>query len=134
MRLPIRLRLTLAYAVSSAVILAALGAFIFALVSRDLTASTDLGLRSRAQTVVNTIARQDYGVATTGGSLIDNDEAFTQVIDGNGTIIAASSHGSGVSSVLSPAGPRGMTEPTFFVRRLPAVDSDPMRLLAVPTT
>src|SRR5215475_378750 len=134
MRLPIRVRLTLAYAASSAVVLAALGAFIFGLVSRDLTASTDLGLRSRAQAVVNTIARQDYGVATSGGSLNDNDEAFTQVIDGNGTVIAASSHGSGVSSVLSPASLHGMSEPTFFIRRLPAVDSDPMRLLAVPAT
>src|SRR5262249_43947568 len=117
MRLPIRVRLTLAYAASSAVVLAALGAFIFRLVSRALTPSTDPGVRSRPQGGWHNISRADYGVTAGAGPLIDNDEAYTKVIVGTGTIIAASSPGSGVPSVLSPAGPRGMTEPTFFVRR-----------------
>jgi two-component system, OmpR family, sensor kinase len=132
MTLPIRTRLTLVYAAGAAVILAAFSVFVYALVRYDLTQTVDLGLRSRAQTILDAADRGDLGAATGRGPLADTDEAFSQVIDQRGVVIAASDPAGGA---LPPVvdGAR-LTRPTFFDKMIPAIDSAPLRLLAVPGT
>jgi two-component system OmpR family sensor kinase len=62
-RLPIRLRLTLAFAAGTAVVLAALGAFLYLRLAHDLTAAIDMDLRSRGQLVVAAVRARGAGPA-----------------------------------------------------------------------
>ena len=63
--MPIRLRLTLAFAIAMALILVVLGGVAYVRFTSDLLGAVDMGLRSRAQVVVDA-----------NGPLIDPDEAF----------------------------------------------------------
>ena len=89
-RIPLRLRLTLAFAVGMAAVLFALGFVLHAMFERDLTRGIDMQLRSRAQVILAAIARQDPSVILAGGNLIDADEAFAQVLSGAGRILDTS--------------------------------------------
>src|SRR5689334_20738613 len=92
MRLPLRLRLTLVFAVGMALVVAGLGAFAYFRTKSDLVASVDAGLRSRAQVLVNSVSRNtDLGGVLVEGKLIDPDEAFAQVLDASGRIVDTSS-------------------------------------------
>jgi heavy metal sensor kinase len=74
-RLPLRIRLTLAFAVAMAVVLAILGAFLYVRVRDALDEQLNQSLRTRAQAA---------GVAGPGRRVGD-DEGFVQVLDGNTT-------------------------------------------------
>jgi two-component system OmpR family sensor kinase len=130
MRLPLRLRVSLAFAVSVAAVLAGLGVFVYLRLGAELQHEVDLDLRSRAGLI--TAAAADRGVVTLDahGSLIDQDEAFAQVLTADGTIVEASS-----AVRRSPMVPRRIvahiTAPTFVTRRVEGV-GDPARLLATP--
>ena len=58
-RIPLRLRLTLAFAVGMAVVLFVLGVVLHDRFEADLTNSIDMNLRSRAQVIVAAIDRRD---------------------------------------------------------------------------
>jgi two-component system, OmpR family, sensor kinase len=73
-RLPLRVRLTLAFAVAMAVVLAVLGAFLYVRVRGTLDEQIDQSLRSRAQTAAIAGA----------GPRVGDDEGFVQVL-GEGT-------------------------------------------------
>jgi two-component system OmpR family sensor kinase len=130
-RIPVRLRLTLAFAVGVAVVLFALGFLIHARFEADLTRGIDMELRSRAQVILAAIARQDPSVVLAAGNLIDPDEAFAQVLTPSGRIVDTSA---GVASapLLEVAALGSAADgPTSFTTRVEGVD-DPVRLLAVP--
>jgi two-component system OmpR family sensor kinase len=131
MTLPLRVRLTLAFALGMVLVLSGLGAFVYVRVGRDLLASTDLGLRSRAQVLVDSIGRRGSVLAGASGSLIDPDESFAQVLDPSGGVVDSSSEAT-KAPLLPPTSLRSVTEATFFVRSVPSIDTDPVRLLAVP--
>jgi heavy metal sensor kinase len=131
--LPLRVRLTLAFAVGMALVLSALGAFVYWRVGQDLLASVDLSLRARAQIVVAGIHTGTSGIIESSGSLIDSDESFAQVLDATGHVVAASSPA--LSTPLLARGTLGtLTGPRFLVRVVPRIDVDPIRLLVVPLT
>src|SRR5207248_7772879 len=91
MRLPLRLRVTLAFAACMAILLSALGAFVYVRVASDLTNAIDLDLRSRAQVLIGAVhARDPSLVRESHGSLIDPDEAFAQVLDRKSTRLNSS--------------------------------------------
>ena len=130
MRIPLRLRLTVVFAIAMAILLVAVGAFVYLRVSSDLLASVDAGLRSRAQVILDAASRVDArSVVTAEGKLIDPDEAFAQVLDASGAIVEASSAVSD-AALLSPSEVRSIVDPTFITRQLDPSD-DPVRLLAV---
>src|SRR4051794_21857661 len=54
-RLPVRLRLTLAFSLGMATVLAALGAFLYMRLATDLLNATDLDLRARAGVIVTSL-------------------------------------------------------------------------------
>jgi heavy metal sensor kinase len=129
----LRLRLTVVFALGTALVLAGLGWFLYVRLGSDLMNSLDLSLRTRAQDVQGALARDDPGVLSGRGSLVDPDEAFVQIVDRSGTIEAGSTNTLGVALVGTSAlvGVRG---PTSFTRTIPAIDADPVRLLVVPSS
>jgi two-component system OmpR family sensor kinase len=77
--LPIRLRLTFVFAAAMAMVLAAMGSFVFFRVGRALEASVDQGLRAQAFEAQSRVDRgrpfveRDIGEGTTYGQLIGSD-------------------------------------------------------------
>jgi two-component system, OmpR family, sensor kinase len=131
MSLPVRVRVTLAFAVAMAFVLAALGGFVYWRLGRDLLATLDLSLRSRAQVIVTAIAEHRPTFVGSTGSLIDVDEAFAQVLDGSGGVIEASSPKL-QTSLLSGAEAGSIKGPRFADREIQSIDTDPLRILIVP--
>jgi signal transduction histidine kinase len=129
--MPLRVRLTLSFAVGLSAVLAGLGVFVYSSVGRDLMAAVDLGLRGRVQALTGQIEARGSGPIVSAGPLIDADEAFAQVVDANGRLIQANAALSS-SPLLPPTAFASIEEPTFFVRTIP--DADPIRVLVVPMT
>jgi two-component system OmpR family sensor kinase len=127
MRLPIRLRLALAFAVGMAVVLACLGTFLYVRLGTELLASIDLGLRGRAQIVEAGIPDGSFTDQPSG--LSDPDEAFAQVLDPSGAILESSPEVADAPLV----GPADLhfRGPTFVNRAVRGLE-DPARLLVVP--
>jgi len=132
MRAPLRLRLTVVFAAGMAVVLAGFGWFVYFRVGRDLMASVDLGLRARAQVIEGALGEHPSAAIEASGGLIDPDESFAQILDGGGRIVQSSSAAAS-APLLLPETLGAIRGPTFLVRSLPAIDTDPLRLLAVPT-
>lgn len=127
---PLRLRLTLAFALSVALVLAGLAVFLYARMSVELRRNIDFGLRSRAGVVTTALAERGAAPVNSGRSLIDPDEAFAQVLDRTGRIIDTSS-AVGRAPLLPAGTVRHLHRPTFISRPLSDV-GDPTRLLAAP--
>jgi two-component system, OmpR family, sensor kinase len=130
MRVPLRARLTLAFAAGMAVVLGAFGAFLYLRVAHDLLAGIDMQLRSRAQVLVGAIRDRQPGLIGAEGSLIDPDEAFAQVLTPADRIVDSSSAVRG-RPMLTEREVASLRGPRFVSTRVQGVD-DPARLLAVP--
>jgi heavy metal sensor kinase len=87
MSMPIRTRLTLVSAVMIAIVLAAAGSFLYLRLRSDLLQAVDDGLRSRADALLGT---NGVLVAPAATTLSESDEAFAQVIDTDGNVLASS--------------------------------------------
>jgi two-component system OmpR family sensor kinase len=133
MRLPIRARLTLVSTALMAVVLAALGAFLYLRFRADLIDAVDAGLRSRAETLVGR-AGEAEAVLGGDGTLIEAEEAFAQVLDTSGRVLDSSpAVGSGP---LLDAGDLGnLDDARLFQVSVPTEEETvPARLLAVPAS
>jgi heavy metal sensor kinase len=128
MRLPIRARLTLVSGALLAVVLIALGSFVFLRMQAELIAAVDAGLRSRADVL---LARIGEGGLVGGGALVEGDEAFAQLLDANGRVIQ-SSDGLTDEPLLEPDAVEG----EIVVGRPVATEEEtvPARLLVVTVT
>jgi heavy metal sensor kinase len=84
-RIPIRLRLTLAFALVSAVVLAALGYFVYARFDSELSDQIDQSLRAHGDDIAALVARNDL---STRRSLLGREESFAQVLTTDGAIYA----------------------------------------------
>jgi two-component system OmpR family sensor kinase len=130
-RLPIRVRLTLQFAIGAAAVLTAIGAFVYVRTGADLLAATDAGLRSRADVIVADVRASGPSVASVTATLIEPDEAFAQVADGRtGSILQSSPIVEGQPLLPAPV-IRSLARPQLFDRRLQGID-DITRVLAVP--
>ena len=130
LRIPLRVRLTLAFAAGMAVVLAGVAAFVYVNLRDDLLASVDSGLQSRAQVIAANAIRADNSLG--GGRrrhLIDPDEAFAQVLAPSGRIIETTP-GVARAPLMSGADLAARSEPTFVDRRPRGLESS--RLLVVP--
>ncbi|KAA0273287.1 MAG: HAMP domain-containing protein [Acidobacteria bacterium] len=102
-RLPIRTRVTLAFSGVMAVLLAALGLFIYLRYESQLNETIEQGLRSRAAEA-GAAALADGGPRlgrSGGGSLVEPDESFAQLVSASGRVVDASPH-VGTEPVLDP--------------------------------
>ncbi len=101
-RLPIRVRLTAAFAAATALVLIAAAAFVYVQLRADLDESVDSALEARATAVAAS------GVAA--GVAGDAEDGFAQVQSRDGRVIEAA------------GGARGPVEPVSGDRRVPGID------------
>jgi heavy metal sensor kinase len=130
-RLPIRLRLTLFFAVAMAIVLGALGFVVYSRVSDDLGHALDLELRSRAQDLSALVLRGG-SLRRTGGQFIEHGETFAEVVTTDGRVLD-STPSIGSHLLLPPVAVAEARRTPIFVNRpsVPGLD-EPARMLAVP--
>ena len=88
--LPIRWRLTAAFAAAMALLISGLSGFVYARTGADLLDAVDAGLRSRAELLATDV--QKHGPRLTGArpTLIESDEVFAQIATAAGRITQSS--------------------------------------------
>jgi signal transduction histidine kinase len=121
-RLPIRLRVTLAFAVAMALVLAATGVFLYLRLGSALDGTIDQSLRARA-TDVGALVRR-------GDSLGKEGEGITQVLDPRGAVLAATP-GLGRPLLTTEEISRASREAVTIERSVPNSDES-ARILATP--
>jgi two-component system OmpR family sensor kinase len=108
-RLPIRVRLSLAFAAAMAVVLAALGAFLYFQLRHSLDEQIEASLRAQAD-------------AAAAGAVVQREESLAQVLDADGEVIRGF-----VRPLAEPA-----RQEHFVDREVAGLDDNPYRLLVVP--
>ena len=131
-RIPIRLRVTIAFTGAMALVLIATGLFLYFRLEARLDESIDNGLRSRA-TEASALVRTSGGLeASHEAPLIEPDESFAQVLTTSGQIVDSTPQLRGSHALDPPQLVRASSSPTFFDRSgLPGIEAT-ARLLAVP--
>ena len=134
-RLPIRLRLTLAFAAAMALVLAGTGAFVYLRMENALNSSVDQGLRSRASDLTALVRQSDEGLTQAGHSpLTERGENIAQIVGPNGSVIDGTPRFR-TRSLLSAAERRRALRGTLFLERPHMAGFDaPVRLLAAPAS
>ena len=114
-RLPIRVRLTAAFAAAMVVVLAAAGLFVYLRLKDDLDESIAMGLNTRVAAVA------DSGSAAAGAAG-DAEEGFAQLLTRDGSVVDSS--GGLRGEALSPAELQRASsgEELSFERRLPGIE------------
>jgi heavy metal sensor kinase len=129
-RLPIRLRLTLVFTLTMAVVLLLAGWLVYARVSHNLDNALDEQLRSRAQDV-SALVRRDGSLKSTHGTLIERGETFAELLSPSGSVIDATSP-VGRTRLVPPELASALRAPVFIDRSsVPGLD-EPARMLALP--
>jgi len=132
-RLPIKLRVTLAFAAVMAGVFVAVGLFLYLQLGDRLDESIDNGLRSRAGDAVALVRGSGGGIQRGAReSLIESDESFAQVLTSEGEVLDSTPQLQG-EAVLSPAeAQQGADGAAFFEHPPPPGVEGPVRLLATP--
>jgi heavy metal sensor kinase len=132
-RLSIRLRVTLVFVGVMAVVLCAVGVFIYLRFAFELDLTINAALRSRASDVAALVRNSDSSLdKVRRGALVGRAESFAEVIGPTGNVLD-STLSIGNHDLLSPAERRDAARGALFLDRgsLPGLDSE-SRLLAVP--
>ncbi|MGH3029299.1 MAG: sensor histidine kinase [Gaiellaceae bacterium] len=133
-KLPIRLRLTLAFALAMGAVIVATGVFLHLRLASSLEEAIDEGLEVRAAELAGPVARGETGLGErpeTG--FVDQDERFAQVIDPEGGIVDATPLVAQRPLVGPDELARAASEDAFTFQRgdIPGIEGE-IRLLAVP--
>jgi two-component system OmpR family sensor kinase len=136
-RLPIKHKLTLAFAAVMAVVLAATGLFVYLQLGSELDRSIDNGLRTRADEVSSLIRHTDSRFRQSGGAhLIEKEEGFAQILDDHGRVIDSSFRTRAVSLLTTEERIKAEGRTLFFQHdAIAGIDPDEAidaRLLATP--
>lgn len=101
-RIPIRLRLTLGFAIAMAIVLAALGVFLYTRLEAALDRSINQGLRGRAGDLRLVVSRAAPGLGAGVEPVLENEaESFAQLLDTRGTVVDRTPE-AGRASLLTP--------------------------------
>jgi len=129
-RLPIRIRVTLAFAAAMALLLAALGVFVYSHVEAQLDETIDQGLRDRIAEATTVVASSDPDELREGRLLAEGEESFGQILTPDGEVLDTTRQ-LGDRPALGPADLRAASAgPVYVEREL----GDPARLLAAPVS
>jgi two-component system, OmpR family, sensor kinase len=134
-RLPIRARLTAAFAASMAVVIGGLSVFVYARTGADLLDTIEAGLSSRAELLASDLQHRGPALANVEPTLIESDEVFAQIARASGGIVQSSSI-IARQRLLSPAAVRAVStagKAEYVDRRLIGIDNQ-AKVLAVPVT
>jgi two-component system OmpR family sensor kinase len=128
-RIPIRLRVTLAFTAVMAVLLTALGYFVYARFDNELSEQIDQSLRTHGDDVASLVAHRDLGRSV---RLLGREESFAQVLTPDGRVYATTPQ-LGNNPQLTPAEAATASRESFLVTR-PHIRSitGQARLLARP--
>jgi two-component system OmpR family sensor kinase len=112
-RVPIRLRVTLAFALVSAVVLGALGYFIYARFDAELSQQIDQSLRTHGDDIASLVVNGDLARNT---KLLGREESFAQVLTPDGQVYASTPQ-LGRSPQLTPAEAARASRESFLTTR-----------------
>jgi heavy metal sensor kinase len=131
-RMPIRLRVTLAFVLVMALVLGAIGLFLYLRYRDELDATINSALRSRATDVGALVKEADSGLSERRGNLVGRADSFAEVVDPSGRVLD-STQSIGGHDLLTPAElARAAGGPVLLDRGpLPGLQ-DESRLLAIP--
>ena len=136
-RLPIRVRVTLAFAGVMAVVLVGIGLAVYLRFESQLDQTIEQGLRSRADDVRAVLAQQSRlrpPSAGPGGLLVEQGESFAQILALDGAVLDATPR-LGSRPLLPSAELLRAARRTIVVdRESPFERGEPIRLLATPIT
>ena len=132
-RLPIRARVTVAFALAMAAVLAGTGLYLYTQLGSHLSQALDGQLQLRAEDLSVLVGHSSASLSNdSGGRFIERGESYAQLVDGRGRVVQATQP-LGRGPILSAAelsaalrGPVYASRPT-----LPGLD-EPSRLLATP--
>jgi two-component system OmpR family sensor kinase len=133
-RIPITLRLAIAFTGVMAVVFAGLGLFLYQRLGDEIEKTVDEGLRSRADDVAAQVRQPGLGLGRPReDGLSDEDDSFAQVLDARGNLVDATAE-VGDRGLLRPAEQARARQKTIVTERrsLPGFQNDPVRLLATP--
>ena len=128
-RIPIRLRVTLAFALASAVVLAALGWFVYARFDAELSDQLDQSLRTHGDDIAALVANGDLA---RNSKLLGREESFAQVLTPDGRIYASTPQLGNEPQLTRPEAARA-SQASFIVTRdqVRSIDGE-ARLLSRP--
>jgi two-component system OmpR family sensor kinase len=130
-RIPIKLRVTLVFAVVMAIVLAATGLFLYLRLESSLNRSIDNDLQSRSQQLIRVMRVVDQGLGEAARSLIDKRaEDFAQVLTRSGRLFDPH-HQHGQNPALTPQRLAAARSSEITFER-PARNGEPERYLARP--
>src|SRR5215468_8383654 len=127
MRLPLRVRVTLASAVSIAIILGALSFFVYTGLQAELVRASDAGLRARAEAIASVTGRRDSAGFDAPDSVAGG---VTQILTPAGRPKMSSGPR---APILSPAALRTISQGEFVSLSV-ATGRPPLRAFVLPLT
>jgi signal transduction histidine kinase len=133
-RLPIRVRVAVAFAAAMAVVLAATGAFVYARLGDDLARALDTDLRLRAQDLATLVADPRESLAAETDRLVERGESFAQLLSGRGRVIETTAPLGRTALLDASQLTRARGGPLFTDRPSVPGLNEGARLLAVPVT
>jgi two-component system OmpR family sensor kinase len=128
-RLPIRIRLTLAFTLVLAVVFAATGLFLYLRLASGLDRAINQGLRTRSADVEALVRQSDSGLRE--GRNARADSGFAQVIDSRGRVVDATPGIIRSPLLAAEQLRRSRDHASFFARK---IGDEHVRLLALPVT
>ncbi|MGI9658238.1 MAG: hypothetical protein ACR2OD_04965, partial [Gaiellaceae bacterium] len=133
-QLSIRLRLTLVFAGAMAVVLAAVGTFLYFRLESELNRAINDGLRSRAADIGSLLQSGAAGLDGVQGIDSLTDDSFTQILDADGGVLAASSGFADEPTLTNAQLERALSSPLMVdVGPLGTFDDGATRLLGSST-
>ena len=130
-RLPIRWKLTLAFALALAAVLTAVGVFLHAQLSANVDAASERDLRMRADQLRELVIRSPVAALPTHSEDLEPDETIAQILTPAGQVVAASSDAD--VQLLTPAQLQAAASKELFVDRPgDATLDESLRIFATP--
>lgn len=136
-RLPVRWRLTAAFAAGMVVVLALAGAFVYVKVRSDLTESLDESLAARADVIAALVASGDVDGSSdlAGERQVDAEDGFVQLLRPGGGVAASTLDFYEPEKVISPAeAAKAVAGPLLLERSVRGIDGEARILLRSVTT
>jgi two-component system, OmpR family, sensor kinase len=130
-RIPIRLRVALAFALVSAVVLAALGYFVYARFDSELSEQIDQSLRTHGDDIASLVAGGDLA---RNAKLLGREESSAQVLTSEGGIYATTPQLGGDPQITPAEAARAARESFVVTRSHVRSISGEARLLARPAS
>lgn len=131
MRLPIRWKVTAAFALSLLVVLTSVGAFVYVRFDGELSRSLDRGLRVRASEVGTQVSLSQPDNVPIAPSAFEAEEHVVQVLRPDGSVVAATTPAE-VVLIDSAQRARALSAPIFVDRPGNDAVDEHLRLLASP--